>query len=261
MVRSLVVKTVTVLEMIVRCVGTHRVQLMANGVCGLHGAAVQRLVEKDKHNGIVTAQKTNLEGGTAPEVPFNIKTAMISRVQSMAFLTLGQTGRNAARLAVQGFSPEIERAMVHIITAKNAWGIILTLKNAIHIIALWTVFSWNGRLGQTAHCPVDQESRADPVYVSDLSMAEVDATALFKTTEPATITIVQLMEFGMTGVPGRTVMSHAVVEIRHVNARAQGHFTVVPHVTVLGMIHKSATRSHVPWMASGSLGVAGAHVT
>lgn len=53
------------------------------------------------------------------------------------------------------------------------------------------VFSWNGRLGQTAHCPVDQESRADPVYVSDLSMAEVDATALFKTTEPATITTVQ----------------------------------------------------------------------
>lgn len=53
------------------------------------------------------------------------------------------------------------------------------------------MFSWNGRLGQTAHCPVDQESRADPVYVSDLSMAEVDATALFKTTEPATITIVQ----------------------------------------------------------------------
>lgn len=50
----------------------------------------------------------------------------------------------------------------------------------------------------------------------------------------------------MTGVPGRTVMSHAVVEIRHVNARAQGHFMVVPHVTVLGMIHKSATRSHVP---------------
>lgn len=53
------------------------------------------------------------------------------------------------------------------------------------------VFSWNGRLGQTAHCPVDRESRADPVYVSDLSTAEVDARGLFKTTEPATIIIVQ----------------------------------------------------------------------
>lgn len=57
------------------------------------------------------------------------------------------------------------------------------------------VFSWNGRLGQTAHCPVDRESRADPVYVSDLSTAEVDARGLFKTTEPATIIIVQATNF------------------------------------------------------------------
>lgn len=62
------------------------------------------------------------------------------------------------------------------------------------------MFSWNGRLGQTAHCPVDQESRADPVYVSDLSMAEVDATALFKTTEPATITIVQANNFSFPDI-------------------------------------------------------------
>lgn len=50
----------------------------------------------------------------------------------------------------------------------------------------------------------------------------------------------------MSGAPGRIVMSHAVVEIRHVNAHAKGHSTVVPHATVLRMIHKSATRSHVP---------------
>lgn len=62
------------------------------------------------------------------------------------------------------------------------------------------MFSWNGRLGQTAHCPVDQESRADPVYVLDLSMAEVDATALFKTTEPATITIVQANNFSFPDI-------------------------------------------------------------
>lgn len=54
---------------------------MVNGVYGPHGAGVQRLVEKDKHNDIVTAQKTNLEGRTVQEIPFNIKTAMISRVQ------------------------------------------------------------------------------------------------------------------------------------------------------------------------------------
>lgn len=62
------------------------------------------------------------------------------------------------------------------------------------------MFSWNGQLGQTAHCPVDQESRADSVYVSDLSMAEVDATALFKTTEPATITIVQANNFSFPDI-------------------------------------------------------------
>lgn len=62
------------------------------------------------------------------------------------------------------------------------------------------MFSWNGRLGQTAHCPVDQESRADPVYVSDLYMAEVDATALFKTTEPATITIVKANNFSFPDI-------------------------------------------------------------
>lgn len=62
------------------------------------------------------------------------------------------------------------------------------------------MFSWNGRLGQTAHCPVDQESRADPVYVSDLSMAEVDATGLFKTTESATITIVQANNFSFPDI-------------------------------------------------------------
>lgn len=219
--------------MTARCVGTPRAQLMVNGVCGPHGAGVQRLVEKVKHNDIVTAQKTNLEGRTVQEIPFNFKTATIFRVQLMAFLTHGQTGQTAARLVVQGFNPEIEHVMVHIMAAKNAWAIILTPNNAIHITALWMVFSWNGRLGQTAHCPVDRESRADPVYVSDLSTAEVDARGLFKTTEPATIIIVQLMEFGMSGAPGRIVMSHAVVEIRHVNAHAKGHSTVVPHATVL----------------------------
>lgn len=54
---------------------------MVNGVCGPHGAGVQRLVEKVKHNDIVTAQKTNLEGRTVLEIPFNFKTATIFRVQ------------------------------------------------------------------------------------------------------------------------------------------------------------------------------------
>lgn len=36
---------------------------------------------------------------------------------------------------------------------------------------------------------------------------------------------------------------------------------VVRHVTVLRMIRKNVIRSHVQWMASGSLGVAGAPVT
>lgn len=54
----------------------------------------------------------------------------------MAFLTHGQTGQTAARLVVQGFNPEIEHVMVHIMAAKNAWAIILTPNNAIHITAL-----------------------------------------------------------------------------------------------------------------------------
>lgn len=61
----------------------------------------------------------------------------------MAFLTRGQTGRSAARLVVQGLNSEIERVMVHIMAARNAWGIILTLKNAIHITVLVNKISYS----------------------------------------------------------------------------------------------------------------------
>ena len=43
-------------------------QLMVNGVCGLPGANVQRLVGRDNHRDTGTARKTNLEERIVQEI-------------------------------------------------------------------------------------------------------------------------------------------------------------------------------------------------
>lgn len=56
----------------------------------------------------------------------------------------------------------------------------------------WMVFSWNGRVGLTVPCRVDQENRAAPVYAPGLFTGDRIVTETFKKTELVTTTIAQV---------------------------------------------------------------------